>query len=118
MRGSRHRLLSGLAGVNDGLGPRVTAHGVVGELFQVLRSRIRRPCPGIMFGVAIHCECFERIKDPSVQFPPMFFQKAAVGDFLGQRMLEGINGVARAVTLIEQLGGLKLREMRIESGFR
>src|SRR3954466_15644856 len=48
----------------------------------------------------------------------MLFQKAAVGDFLGQRMLEGINGVARAVTLMEQLGGLELREMRIECGFR
>ena len=75
MRGSRHRLLSGPAAVDGGLGPYVTMHGVVGELFHVVRSRIRQRCPGIMFGVATHCQCFERVEDPSVQFVPMFFQK-------------------------------------------
>ena len=71
-----------------------------------------------MFGIALHGECFERMEDPSMQFFPMFFQKTAVGHFLGERMLEGLDGIARAVTLIEQLGCLKLREMRIETGFR
>ena len=56
------------------------------------------------------CELFHRVNDSRVEITPSLADQASVGDFVGQRVLEGVLELREEARLVEELGGLEPRE--------
>ena len=74
---ARHRLLSGLTEIADGLLPHLAPERVVGQALDVLREPL---------GV----EALDGLDDPGVERAPALLEEAAVGHLVGQGVLEGV----------------------------
>ncbi len=95
--GSRHGLGGGLAEVRHGLRPHLAPQGV-----------LRQPLD--MLAEAIGVERLDRRHDPGVQRAPPLVEHAAVGHLVGERVLEGVFEIGEEARLVEELGGLQMRE--------
>ena len=59
---------------------------------------------------AIPVERFDRVHDPRVKSPAALLQEPAVGDLVGQRVLERVLEVGEEARLVEELGRLEMGE--------
>ena len=59
-------------------------------------------------------ERLDRVDDPRVQLVPALLQKAAVGDLMRERVLEGVLEIREQAGLVEQVGGLERFESATE----
>ena len=97
VRGSRHGLGGGLAEVRHGLRPHLAPQGVLRQPLDLLAESI---------GV----ECLDRLHDPGVKRAPPLVEHAAVGHLVRERVLEGVFEIREEARLVEELGGLQMRE--------
>src|SRR5262249_43025284 len=88
-------LLARLTEVANGPVPRLAAEGVTGEALDVLDEPIR-------------IQAFDGGDDPGVQNLTPFLKQRPVGDFMGERVLEGVLQVRKQARLVEKLGLLKM----------
>ncbi len=96
--GARDGLGGGLAQVRHGLRPHLPPQGVLREPLDVLAE-------------AIGVERLDRRHDPGVQRAPPLVEHAAVGHLVGERVLEGVFEIGEEARLVEELGGLQMREL-------
>ena len=80
--------------------PRLTAQGVLGQSFYLLRAPVPR-------------EPLQGLDNACVQPPPPLLQQAPVGHLMGQGMLEGIVPLGEEARLVEELGRLEMRQATI-----
>ena len=97
----RAGLGAGLTQVRYGLLPHLTAHGMVGEPFDVLDQPIR-------------IGTFDRADDAGVKLLAPLFEQRAVGHFMRERVLEGVLGIREEPRLVEELRRLQMRESTLE----
>ena len=88
---------AGLLAVGHGLVPHLAPQGMVRQAFDLLGHPVGR-------------ERLEGLDNARVQHPPPLLQEAAVGHLLRQGMLEGIGRLGEEARLIEELGGLEVRQ--------
>ena len=74
---------------------------MVGEPFELLGQTVGR-------------ESLDGVHDVSVEGAPPLLQQAAVGNLMGERVLEGVFEVGKETRFIEELAGLQVRD-RISS---
>ena len=79
-----------LAKVRHRLLPRLAADGVVREPLDLL-------------GQALGVERLDGLDDPGVQRAPALLEQAAVGDLVGERVLEGVLEIREQARLVEEL---------------
>ena len=65
-----------------------------------------------VLGQPVRIEAFDGTDDPGVQGLAPFLEQRAVGDFMGERVLEGVFGIGKEPRLVEKLGRLQMREPR------
>jgi hypothetical protein len=70
---------------------------MVGETFDLLGHSV----PG---------ECLEGLDDAGMEHPPSFLEQTAVGNFVGESMLEGVFMVRKKLCFVQEFGGLEVRE--------
>ena len=101
-----HRLAVGRAGeclgpglpeVRDRLLPHLASPGVVGQPLDV-------------FGQPAGIGALDGADDGGVEGVAPVLEQGAVGDFMGERMLEGVLGIREEPCLVEKLGRLQMRE--------
>src|SRR5262249_57073790 len=63
-----------------------------------------------LLGGAVAGDRLDRLDDVGVERPPPLLEQAAVGDFVGERVLEGVLEVGKEARLVEELGGLQMAE--------
>ena len=63
-----------------------------------------------LVGQAVGIEPLDGFDDPGVEGAPPLLEQAAVGDLVGQRMLEGVLQVRKEAGLVQELGGLQAAE--------
>src|SRR5215813_14915274 len=80
--GTPYCLGAGLTEVEDRLLPYLTSHGVVRQPLDVL-------------GQPVRIAAFDGADDAGVQRLPPLLEQGAVGDLMGQRMLEGVLGIRK-----------------------
>ena len=80
-----------------GLVPHLAAKSVVGETVDAL-------------GQPVRVDALDDAHDPRVDGAPPVLEQAAVGDLVGQRVLEGVLEVGKELGLVDELGGLKPRQ--------
>ena len=94
---SRQCLGAGLTEVRDRLLPQLAPHGMVGQPLDVL-------------GQPVRIAAFDGADDPGVQGLAPVLEQGAVGDFMGERVLEGVLGIRKEARLVQKLGRLQMRE--------
>ena len=93
----RHGLLPRLPAVRQGLVPHLPPQGMVGQAFDLLGH----PVPG---------ERLEGLDDAGMEHPPSFLEQTAVGDLVGEGVLEGVFVVRKEPRLVQEFGGLEVRQ--------
>jgi hypothetical protein len=83
--------VAGLAQVEQRLVPNLAAEGVVGKQLHVL-------------GEPVSEARFDGPRDLGVERPPPLHKQTAVGDLVGQGMLEGILGFVEEASLVQEFG--------------
>ena len=73
---------------------------------------VRQPLD--LLGQTIRIECLDRLHDPGMERAPPLLEQAAVGDLVGERVLEGVFEVGEQARLVEELRRLKLGEAASE----
>src|SRR4051794_14051559 len=63
-----------------------------------------------LFDAAIGVEAFHGAQDRRVERPPPDLQQAAVGDLVGERVLEGVLLLGKETHLVQELRGLQARQ--------
>ena len=94
---ARHGLLSRLAQVPRRALPHRGAHRMVGQPLHV-------------FGQPVRIEALDRADDAGVQVLAPLLEQRAVGDFMGERVLEGVLGIWKKPRLVQKLRLLQMRE--------
>src|SRR6266571_1253995 len=74
---------------------------------KVLRPRSR-------FGQAVRSETFEGFHNANVEYAPSLLEQAVVGDLMGEGVLEGIGMVGEEPRLVQELGGLEVRQGAVD----
>ena len=97
----RHGLLPRLPAVRQGLVPHLAPQGMVGQAFDLLGHSV----PG---------ERLEGLDDAGMERPPSFLEQTAVGDFVGEGVLEGVFVVGKEPRLVEEFGGLEVRKATMQ----
>ena len=97
----RHGLLPRLPAVRQGLVPHLAPQGMVRQAFDLLGH----PVPG---------ERLQGLDNAGVQHPPPLLQQAAVGHLVGEGVLEGVLALGEEARLVEELGGLQVREAAVQ----
>jgi hypothetical protein len=92
----RQGLLPRLPAVHQGLVPHFAPQGMVGQAFDLL-------------GHAVGRERLKSLDDAGVEYPPPLQQEAAVGDLMGEGVLEGVLVLGKEARLVEELGRLQVR---------
>jgi hypothetical protein len=69
---------------------------------------VRQPLDVLLQPVRV--EPFDGRDDPSVEPLAPLLEQGAVGDLVGERVLEGVLGIGKEARLVEELGRLQLRE--------
>jgi hypothetical protein len=92
------RLRPGLVEIRDGLVGELTPYGVASQPLDVLAQPV---------GV----QALDRLDDARVERPPAVTEEGAVGDLVGQRVLEGVLERREQRGLVEELRGLEPVEM-------
>ena len=95
----RHGLLPRLPAVRQGLVPHLASQGMVRQAFDLL------------------CHAVSGVKgldNTGMQRLAPLLQQAAVGHFVGQGMLEGVLALGKQAYLVEELGGLEVREATLQ----
>ena len=87
----------GLPEIGQRLVPDFAANGVMGQPLYMLRE-------------AVTVKRLDRVDDPGVKIAPTVLQEAAVGDIVREGMLEGVLEVGKEARLVQELGGLEVRE--------
>ena len=93
----RHGPEPRLAEIGDRLLPQLPAQGVVGQPLDLL-------------GEALGREPLDGLDDAGVQGAPPLLEQALVGHLVGERVLERVLEVGEEARLVEELGGLEVRE--------
>ena len=99
------RLGAGLAEIGDRLLPHLAAERVVREPLDVL-------------GEPVGVEPLDGLDDPGVEGAPPLLEQAAVGDLVGEGVLERVLEVGEEARLVEELGGLEVGEPAAERRLR
>ena len=97
----RHGLLSRLPAVRQGLVPHFAPQGMVRQAFDLL-------------GYPVSGECLKGLDDAGMQHPPPLLQQAAVGNLMGQGVLEGVLALGKEPRLVEKLGRLEVRQAAMQ----
>ena len=96
------RARAGLGKIPHGLFPDLAADRVIGEPLHLL-------------GKTLGIERFDDLDDPRVQRLLPLVQQAAVGDLVGQPVLERVLDVGEEAGLIQELGRLQVRESSLRA---
>ena len=67
-----------------------------------------------LLGQAVPGERLEGLDDAGVQRPPPLLQQAAVGHLVGEGVLEGVVALGEEARLVEELGGLEVRQAAMQ----
>lgn len=62
-------------------------------------------------------ERLQSLDNAGVQHPPPLLEKAAIGHFMPQSMLEGIGALGKELRLVEELGGLQVCQALLQRRF-
>jgi hypothetical protein len=100
-RRPRGRLEPGLPEIVHRLLPQLASEGLMGE-------------PLDLSPEAIPMERLDRLNDPCMKLAATFLQQAAVGDLVGERVLERVLEIRIEPDLVEELGGLQVVEPTTE----
>jgi hypothetical protein len=92
-----HGLLPRLPRVRHGLVPDLAPQGVMRQAFGLLAQ-------------PLSCERLKGLDDVGMQCSPPLLEQRLVGDLLGERMFEGVFDLGEEARLIQELGGLQMRE--------
>ena len=103
--GSDERPGPRLPAVPEGFVPHLPPQGMVGQLVDLLG----RPVAG---------QRLEHAHNLGMQYPPPLLEQAAIGDLVGESMLEGVNGVREELRLVEQLRVLEVRQPAMQHVLR
>jgi hypothetical protein len=67
-----------------------------------------------VFGQPLSLDHLKRLDDPGMERTSAFLEEAAIGDLVGQGMLEGEFALGEEPRLIEKLGGLQVGKAVVE----
>src|SRR4029453_5741268 len=68
-----------------------------------------------LLGQAVSREPLESLHNLCVQSPPLLLQQTPIGHLVGQGVLEGIHTLRKEAGLVEELGGLEVRQAMVQS---
>ena len=63
-----------------------------------------------LVGQAVGREPLDDLNEPGVQGPPPLLHEAPIDDLMSQGVLEGVFRLGKEARLVEELGGLEVRE--------
>ncbi len=63
-----------------------------------------------LFGHPISSERLEGLDDAGMQRPPPLLEQTAVGDLVGESVLEGVFVIGKQPGFVEELAGLQMRQ--------
>jgi hypothetical protein len=66
--------------------------------------------PFDLFCEPVRVQTFDGLQDPAMQGAPALLEEAAVGDLVGEAVLEGVGEIREETGLVQELGGLEVRE--------
>src|SRR5262245_5241474 len=72
--------------------------------------------PFDLVGQAIGRESFNDLNQPSMKGSPPLLYEPSIGDLMGQGVLEGVFRLGKEARLVEELGGLEVREATVQGG--
>jgi hypothetical protein len=81
---------------------------MIGQAFDLIRAS-----PRSHLGPPVSSECFEGLDNVGVHVAPTLLEQAAIGDLVGEGVLEGVGMVREQARLVEELGGLEVHQATV-----
>src|SRR5207244_9290194 len=96
--------------------PHFTPKRMVRQAFDLVRGLPSggKAGPGSHFGQAVRSETFEGFHNANVEHAPSLLEQAVVGYLMGEGVLEGVSMVGEEPRLVQELGGLEVRQSAVD----